>query len=210
MAMKAAQPPRTVRIIKDIKETACALGPETCRNFLFVHAILGCDTTSALYGLGKGQALRKLASDDRFGNQAEIFDKADASKDETIAAGEKSLVLLYKGQSDDTLDSLRYAKFCQKISTGNSFVQPECLPPTSAAASYHSLRVYHQVQGWKGVALPAENWGWKLEDDRLLPVRTSLPAAHASLLEMVRCGCKTDCMFMQKTRARMFRCVCLL
>ena len=146
-----------------------------------------------MYGLGKGQALRKLASDDRFRNQAEIFDKADASKDEIIAAGEKSLVLLYKGQSDDTLDSLRYAKFCQKISTGNSFVQPECLPPTSAAASYHSLRVYHQVQEWKGVALPAENWGWKLEDDKLLPVRTSLPAAHASLLEMVRCGCKTDC-----------------
>ena len=29
-------------------------------------------------------------------------------------------------------------------------VSPESLPPTSAAASFHSLRVYHQVQVWRG------------------------------------------------------------
>ena len=33
------------------------LGPEVCDNILFVHALLGCDTTSRIYGLGKGVAL---------------------------------------------------------------------------------------------------------------------------------------------------------
>ena len=46
-------------------------------------------------------------------------------------------------------------------------LQPKCLPPTSAAAVYHSLRFYHQVQQWKGVALPPRDWSWKLADGRL-------------------------------------------
>jgi len=37
--------------IKAIKEQ---LGPEICSNILFLHEVLGCDTTSLLYGIGKG------------------------------------------------------------------------------------------------------------------------------------------------------------
>ena len=32
---------------------------------------------------------------------------------------------------------------------------------------YHSLRAYHQVQQWRGVALPPQDWGWKLVDGKL-------------------------------------------
>lgn len=105
----------------------------------------------------------------------------------------RSLVCLYNGRSEEGPDSLWYSRFCQKITTGTSFVQPECLPPTSAATVYHSLRVYHQVQQWRGGALPPQDWGWKLVDGRFLPIRTDIPAAHASLLEIVRCNCKSDC-----------------
>ena len=65
-----------------------------------------------------------------------------------------------------SLDSLRYSRFCLKITTGTAFVQLECLPPTSAAAAYHGLRVYHQAQQRRGVALPSPDWGWKLVDGR--------------------------------------------
>ena len=140
-------------------------------------------------------ALKKIINDAKFQEQAEVFNNEGATKRDIIAAGEKSLVCLYNGQSDKSLDSLRYSIFCQKITTGTSFVQPECLPPTSAAAVYHCLRVYHQVQQWirRGVALLPQDWGWKLVDGRLLPLRTNLPAAHSSLLEIVRCNCKSDC-----------------
>ena len=134
------------RKIWNIKETKSALGPETCADILFVHAVLGCDTTSALHGIGKGLALKKILIDAVFREQAQVFSQTDATKADIIAAGEKALVSLYRGRSNESLDSLRYSRFCQKITTGTTFVQPESLPPTTAAASHHSLRVYHQVQ----------------------------------------------------------------
>ena len=43
--------------IKVVKEQ---LGPEICSNILFLHAVLGCDTTSHLYGIGRGTSLKKI------------------------------------------------------------------------------------------------------------------------------------------------------
>ena len=36
-----------------IRETQVRLGQILCRSILFVHALLGCDTTSRIYGIGK-------------------------------------------------------------------------------------------------------------------------------------------------------------
>ena len=36
------------------------LGPDICSSILFLHAILGCDTTSQLHGIGKGNSLKKI------------------------------------------------------------------------------------------------------------------------------------------------------
>ena len=38
-----------------------------------------------------------------------------------------------------------------------------------------------------------EDWGWNWTAGKLLPIKTDLPPAHASLLEVVRCNCRTDC-----------------
>jgi len=39
-------------------------------------------------------------------------------------------------------------------------VQAKSLPPTSAAAKFHILRTYIQVQNWKGnTSLSPEDWG---------------------------------------------------
>ena len=48
--------------IWDIKVTQSELGADICNNTLFIHAILGCDTTSRLYGLGKGVLLKILCN----------------------------------------------------------------------------------------------------------------------------------------------------
>ena len=42
-------------------------------------------------------------------------------------------------------------------------------------ASYHNMRVYHPVIQWKGKEeqVPAEEWGWRLNDDgQLVPIMT--------------------------------------
>lgn len=74
-------------------------------------------------------------------------------------------------------------------------VKPQNLPPTSAAATYHSLHVYFQVQQWKGVdeTISTEEWGWKSCEGLLVPVVTHLPPAPKALLHVIRCNCSTDC-----------------
>ena len=110
---------------------------------MLIHAILGCDTTSHLFGLGKGIVVKKV-SDSYFYKYGETFTKKDVSKEDVTFAGEKALVLLYGG-SYAGLDSLKYKRFSDKVSKSTSPVDPQFLAPTSAAAKYHSLRVYYQV-----------------------------------------------------------------
>ena len=71
------KPRSNTRKVWNIKETVSALGPEICTNILFLDAILGCDTTSALHGIGKGQALKKIKMDAVFRDQASVFSIKD-------------------------------------------------------------------------------------------------------------------------------------
>ena len=124
-----------------------------------------------------------------------MFSAQSASPQEVIAAGEQVLVSMYNGKPGELLDSLRYKRFCEKVATNTSHVQPQSLPPTSAAAKYHSLRVYFQIKQWKDSEndlLPIE-WGWRESEGGLLPVHTDLAPAPDELLRVIRCNCQADC-----------------
>lgn len=184
----------------DIKKAKISLGPDVCSKILFAHAILGCDTTSRVHGIGKGLALKKLQSSSQFRELAGVFNGNNVLKDDVIAAGEKALLHLYNATSTESLDALRYNRYCQRVASGKASLQPENLPPTCSAAKFHSQRVYLQVQEWSGNTLNPQNWGWKLSGGKFLPVLTDRPPAHELMLAVIRCNCKTDC----KTK----RCVC--
>ena len=49
------------------------MGPELCLLLPFMHGVSDSDTTSRLYGVGKGAALRKLRSDSAFKEAAYVF-----------------------------------------------------------------------------------------------------------------------------------------
>lgn len=166
-----------------------------CEHILFIHSILGCDTTSRLFGLGKGLAVKKIEHNVQFQQQAAVFNQPQSEKEDIISAGEWAIVILYSGNVKDGLDSLRCQRFIDKVSRSTSHVEPQCLPPTSAAAKFHSLRVFYQVMEWKCASdtLRPEEWRWRVKDDKYLPQFTDKPAAPSQLLEVVYCGCKTDC-----------------
>ena len=109
-----------------------------------MHAIFGCETTSRLYGLGKGVVFKKL-SDSHFYKSAETFIKKNVSKQDVIFVGDTALVLLYGGSCAEGLDSLRYKRFCDKVPKSTSRVDPQSLPLTSSAVKYHSLLVHYKV-----------------------------------------------------------------
>ena len=54
----------------------------------------------------------------------------------------------YNGDSGDDLDALRYKRFQEKVVKSIKYVDTKDLPPTSASAKFHCLRVYYQVQEW--------------------------------------------------------------
>ena len=95
---------------------------------------------------------------------------------------------------NDTLDSLRHKRFCEKVASKTSYVKPQSLPPTSAAAKYHSLCVYLQVQELKGstAELHPNDWEWQEFEEEYVPLQTLLPPAPEYLLQVIRCNCQTD------------------
>ena len=190
-------------MVWDIKKTKELLGSNVCEVILFIHAILGCDTTSRLHGLGKASALKMVTKDSNFHTLAQTFCSDELQSQETIIkAGELALVRLYNGSDTDSLDTLRYKRYYEKLKKAVKAVEAKTLPPTSAAAKFHSLRVYIQVKEWEGKCeLDPKEWGWKEANSLLLPVTTDLPPAPSNLLEMIRCNCKTGC--------NTLRCSCL-
>ena len=72
------------------------------------------------------------------------------------------MIALSGGYESELLDLLRLRKFARNVELGVICVQDHAFPPTSAAAKYHSMRVYYQVQCCRNDdtdLLPTE-WGW--------------------------------------------------
>ena len=67
-----------------------------------MHAILGCDTTSGIYGIGKKAALKHASTSAPFKGYAQVFNDPHASKADLIYAGKDALVALYKGSPGET------------------------------------------------------------------------------------------------------------
>ena len=152
-----------------MKKTIRILGKNLCSRLLFVHSLLGCDTTSRVFGIGKPVALKQVQNSVHFQHLADLFTKQGATKKDIIAAGEEALVHVYNGKQGEGIDGLRYKRFCEKVAKSSTFVEPQTLPPTSAATQHHSLRVYFQIQTWKETAgqLRADEWGWKITNGQL-------------------------------------------
>lgn len=108
---------------------------------------------------------------------------------------EKTMSLLFGGSSTDSFSNLRCRVFCKKVTSSNSFVTPERLPPTVSATRFHSLRVYIQIMVWTGQksGMAVEDWGWKLENNHFVPIMTEGDSAPEHLLKMIHCNCTTAC-----------------
>ena len=137
------------RRIWNIRKIKTELGTEVCDNMLFLHAVLGCDTTSRVHGLGKGAALKKFMTSPEYRQHAAAF-QSSSTREEVTTAGENALVLLLNGKCRQSLDLLRYQRYQERLATKSSKVDAKGLPPTSAAVKYHSLRVHAQVLQWRG------------------------------------------------------------
>ena len=93
-----------------MREVKTKLGTFLCKHIPSLHALLGCDTTSRLFGIRKGSILKKFKENRSLQQAAIVFDNLNA------------------------LDGLCYKKYCDKVATSLTQVDPKVLPPTSASA----------------------------------------------------------------------------
>ncbi len=181
---------RKIWDLNKVKSILC----NTCQHILFVHAFLGCDSTSRLFGVGKSAALKMIVNKNKtFVKAAQVFHDINSSKSDIISSREKAVALFYT-KKVMPIDDLRYEIFSKKVACGSKAVESKNLPPTSSALAFHSLRVFYQVHEWIGQHnLNPLEYGWKQEGTQCLPVMTSLPAAPDALLKVIKCNCKSGC-----------------
>ena len=160
---------------------------------LAVHALSGCDTTSALFGHGKASVYRKVIENPDTKPLTDVLSSVDASQTAVVEAGLKLLLMLYSAKPSDTLNHLRYTTYMNLVATGGSKLRPQRLPPTERAARFHILRVHLQTVLWETLTedhLNPEEWGWKLADGAYVPIPTDLQPAPEQLLSVIACKCK--------------------
>lgn len=182
--------------VYDIGEMKKVLGSDLCSQLLFIHAFTGCDTTSRIFSVGKKSAFQKLVNgESTLQTCANGFTLPNQAKSVIEDLGSKAMAVMFGGKNTDALASLRFNLLSKKIVSAKAFVTPEHLPPTESSTKYHCLRVYYQLMVWTEMEsdMNPVDWGWKLEDNRFVPVMTNKAAAPESLLQMVHCNCTTAC-----------------
>jgi hypothetical protein len=171
------------------------IGDQAVKQLLAVHAISGCDTTSALFSHGKGSVFRKNVQSSETVPLMDVLSFQEATHDAVAEAGAKLLLLLYGGSQSGSLNHLRYVTYMRLVSTSNRRPRPEKLPPTDRAAYFHSLRVHLQIVQGKCLIesdLNPTEWGWTLSNDCYVPVATDRAVAPDDILNVNRCQCQVS------------------
>jgi len=146
-------------IVFPIQEIKQAIG-DTGKHLMFVHAMTGCDTVSAIYRQGKCTFNMQKSLNNEL---LDTFMNDKTSHDEVKEAGEKFLLKLYGAGSYSSLNEYRHAAYKRAITRSSltSSFELAGLPPISVAAKQHSYRAYLTVQEWMGNSLSPTDWGWQ-------------------------------------------------
>ena len=102
---------------------------------------------------------------------------------------------LFGGKHAHSFDTMGYNILCKKVVSSSSFLTPERLPPTESATKLHCCSLYYQIMVWIGMeeGMDPMKWGWKLLDNRFVPLMSRMNVAPNSLLQVIHCNCSTAC-----------------
>ena len=115
------------------------------------YAVIGNDSTSALYHKGKQSAFKILQRNNTLKEKIKVFNDPETCAGIIAEAGEEFILTLYGAKKGVTLDLHMYDLYLRTIAKQHARFDLVTLLPISAAARQLSLCVglYHQVQQWK-------------------------------------------------------------
>ena len=175
-----------------IHSLAHKLGPELCNALLGFHALTGCDSNSALSGLGKKKGFNVLLDSKEHQTSLGQLGEEPELSNSTSEACEAFICAMYsttKG-AGRKVNNVRYWQFCQKGQRN------ENLPPTFDSLQQHMKRGNYQAYVWKRALEPTQSLppaaghGWKIQDGALQPVLMTKDPAPRGLPELTVCHCK--------------------
>ena len=182
----------------NIKETALKQA-KIIPEILALHALSGCDSVAATYGIGKTKAItaaQKGQTLDQLGHPT--ADMAKVITQATLFMGTCYGVTTPSA----SMTEIRQKQWAQK--TGKSTTAPKLctLPPTTEAFEQNVRRAHHQLAQWYSALdgeppnLNAVDFGWEVDDTNksLIPrnLADGVPYAPDNILKLVRCGCSSD------------------
>ncbi len=104
-----------------IQKVKSDLGPELCSVLLPLHAMTGCDTTSAPFRKGKKKPLGLARRSQEFHSSLAMFNNKQSGKESIAQAGEKVMMMMYNGKHFKSLDLARYFRLKQLIARQGLF-----------------------------------------------------------------------------------------
>lgn len=100
--------------------------------FLFVHAIGGCDITSAIFQQGKIKHFKTLQVHPEIHNLLLVFNNESATPEKILRAGEEYLLKLFKAPvNTESLNHYWYDVFQKTVASSKKQVKLSRLPPNS-------------------------------------------------------------------------------
>ena len=184
-----------------IKAVAERLGQTLCQAIPFLHALTGCDTTSAFKGIGKKKGYEILKTYEpaiaTFGSFFQDPFQNINIESESFKIIQRFVILMYSKVSEYTeVDVARREFFFSK-----KHPNPENIPPTENALFHHTKRAIYQTGVWsrslEAIAnLPSPSqFGWKRSDiDPNIPWEpvwfTNGEVTKVCAQIMLHCSCK--------------------
>ena len=159
----------------NLTAVAASIGSNMCRALPGLHAITGCDYTSAFYMKGKSKALKLVRSSNHF--QEALCDLANQPTSQTFKIVEELVCQLYvKDTSETDINTLRYKQFLRAFgTTTNKFFQKlksvdgRVLPPCRSELLKHIRRSSYVARMWGNANLKVlpkigESDGWSIRN----------------------------------------------
>ena len=180
-----------------ICEIVNSLGKVSSKAVLFLHALSGCDATSAVAGKVKlsfyntwSQLPEITPTFAKLGNVTDI----NLVTDDDFTQIERFFIILYSPTlNTENINTARRILFTH----GNRSL--ENILPTFNCLQKHILRSCYQATNWSNALskqrphLDPVVWGWKKSGKGFVPLWSDLPDASEACRELIKCDCKKKC-----------------
>ena len=184
---------KTWNIYLETSAIADAAGPHLCDALPGLHAFTGCDSTSVFAGKGKKTGLKHCKTDPVACNGMATRGRSFDAETVPFSECEGFVCKMYGKPKLVEVNECRYITFSAKQG------QSQSLPPSQDALRNHTMHANYQAAIWRQALnanpeIPSpESRGWLIRDGQLDINWMSLPPAPEALLELILCGCTTDC-----------------